>query len=257
MPSTEPSLYENVDVSTRQAYERFIEFERLMKSYSAQSSPHSRLNPTPLGLCAFALTTFILSMYNAGVGIPVTASHGVVMGLALFYGGLIQLLAGLLEFRIGNNFGALAFCSYGGFWLGLSSLYSGFFGFLGSMDSTTVNHAFGVFFLAWTIFTAAMFVSSLRTNVALVALFALLTLTFILLTACKFQNNDYNLQRAAGAFGIITSIIAWYGAFASLLKKGENSYFSLPVYNLAPQVSQVPTIVIDKPSRTNIHSQKM
>ncbi|UJR10802.1 hypothetical protein I4U23_014990 [Adineta vaga] len=256
--SHQQQYYETVETSTRTTYDRFLEFERLLKMYppTSSSSPRAapRLNPTPLGLCAFALTTFVLSMYNAGIGIPVTASHGVVMGLALFYGGLIQLIAGLLEFRIGNNFGALAFCSYGGFWLGLSSLNIYLFNFLNSIDIVTMNKAFGVFFLAWTIFTAAMLVSSLRTNVALIALFFCLTLTFILLTACKFQQNDYNLQRAAGVFGIITAVIAWYAAFASLLKKGENSYFSLPVYDLTPQI---PMVNIERPTSGNIRSQKI
>jgi succinate-acetate transporter protein len=244
--------YETIDVHTRTSYERFLEFERLMKMYPP-SSTH-RFNPTPLGLCAFALTTFILSMYNAGAIVPVTASHGAVMGLALFYGGLIQLLAGLLEFRIGNNFGALAFCSYGGFWLGLASLYVNVFGFLQGLDTATENKALGVFFLGWAIFTAAMFISSLRTNLALVALFFFLTITFILLTVCKFLQGNLDLQRAAGACGILTASIAWYAAFASLLKRGENSYFSLPVYNLAPQTPTV--IIVDKPS-TNILSRKM
>ncbi|CAF1391743.1 unnamed protein product [Adineta steineri] len=247
--------YETINIETRTSYERFLEFERLMKLYPSRSSPSVPFNPTPLGLCAFALTTFVLSMYNAGAIVPVEAPHGAVMGLALFYGGLIQLLAGLLEFRIGNNFGALAFCSYGGFWLGLASLFINSFGFLNdyATDPSVENKALGIFFLAWAIFTAAMFIASLRTNLALVALFFFLTITFILLTVCKFLQNDLNLQRAAGACGILTASIAWYAAFASLLKRGENSYFSLPVYNLSPQ----PTVIIaDKPS-SNIYSQKM
>ncbi|CAF1328452.1 unnamed protein product [Rotaria sp. Silwood1] len=243
--------YENIDVQTRASYERFLEFERLMKMYPPSSSQN--FNPTPLGLCAFALTTFILSMYNAGVAVPVTAPHGVVMGLALFYGGLIQLLAGLLEFRVGNNFGALAFCSYGGFWLGLASLYVESFNFLGNYPSDVQEKALGVFFLGWTIFTAALLVSSFRTNLALVALFFFLTLTFILLTASKFQLGHLNLQRAAGAFGIITAFIAWYAAFASLLKRGVNSYFSLPVYNLAPDSP----LIITNESSTHTRTQKI
>jgi succinate-acetate transporter protein len=219
----------------RTSYERFVEFERLMKMYP--STNYQGFNPTPLGLCGFALTTFVLSMYNAGAVVPVTAPHGAVMGLALFYGGLIQLLAGLLEFRIGNNFGALAFCSYGGFWLGLGSLYINSFNFLSgySSDPSVQDKALGVFLLGWTIFTAAMFISSFRTNLIIVLLFFFLTITFILLTASKFCLGDQNLQRAGGAFGILTASIAWYAAFASLLKKGENSCFNSPVCSLAPQ----------------------
>jgi succinate-acetate transporter protein len=245
--------YEPADTPTRASYERFLQFERLMKTYSSTPSP--RFNPTPLGLCAFALTLFVYSMYNAGATVPVdTPPIQIVMGLAFFYGGLIQLLAGLLEFRIGNNFAALAFCSYGGFWFGLASLYSYLFNFVSEVDDPTIlNKALGVFFLAWAIFTAAMFISSLRTNIVLIAFFFFLTITFILLTAYKFEQDHRDIQRAAGAFGILTSAIGWYAAFASLLKRNENSYFSLPVYNLAPQS---PVVIIDN-SSTDYGTQKL
>ena len=174
------------DHTDRTRYERFIEFERLMKLYPEKISEN--FNPTPLGLCGFALTTFVLSMYNSGAIVSIIAPHGAVMGLALFYGGLIQLLAGLLEFRIGHNFGALIFCSYGGFWLGLGSLNVSSFNFLGSYssDPSVQDKVLGIFLLGWTIFTAAMFISSLRTNLVIVFLFFFLTVTFLLLTASKF-----------------------------------------------------------------------
>jgi len=73
-------------------------------------------NPAPMGLAGFALTTFVLSMHNAGAGVDVTAPNGVVLGLALFYGGIVQFAAGMWEMRTGNTFGAVAFASYGGFW---------------------------------------------------------------------------------------------------------------------------------------------
>lgn len=246
--------YVNTDVApTRTSYERFLEFERLMRMYPSFSSSTRRFNPTPLGFCAFALTLFVFSMYNAGVAVPVSASHGVLMGLALFYGGVIQTIAGLLEFRVGNNINALTFCSYGGFWLGLASLYIGSFSFLFNMDITVQNKAFGIFFLAWAIFTFALLISSVRTNVVFIVLLFCLTLTFALLTACKLRQDDYNIQRAAGAFGILTAAIAWYAAFASLLIRGQNSYFSLPVINLAPST---PMMIIDEPL-TEIRSQKL
>ncbi|CAF1076371.1 unnamed protein product [Didymodactylos carnosus] len=217
-------------------YERFLQFQRLINLYDTQSAviPKKIGNPAPLGLCAFALTTFILSMYNAGATVPVTAHPGVVLGSAMFFGGLVQLLAGMWEFKAGNSFGALAFSAYGGFWLSVAALYVKAFGFLDDYndDHVTINNALGVFFLGWTIFTFAMFIASHRTNGVLMALFFFLTLTFILLTASKFQNDHLNLKRAAGAFGILTSAIAWYGAFAALLTP-DTSYFALPVYDLS------------------------
>jgi succinate-acetate transporter protein len=82
-----------------------------------------------------------------------------------------------------------------------------------------------------------MFVSALRTNLSTALFFFFLTLTFILLTASRFLQLDPNLLRASGAFGILTAAIGWYIAFASLHIKGENSYFNLPVFSLAPKAS--------------------
>lgn len=227
---------------TKETFERFQEFERLMREYAANPGPAKKpFNPTPLGLCAFSLTTFILSMYNAGAGIPVTYSHGAVMGCALFYGGMIQFIAGLLEYRIGNDIGALAFCSYGGFWMGLASLFISSFGFLDKTDTVSLNNSLGILFIAWAIFSGSMTVATLRTNLVLCVLLFVVMVTFVLLAASKFMNADANLQRAGGAFGILAAFLAWYLAFASLFKKGQNSYFELPVVSLAPKPAPIAT----------------
>jgi succinate-acetate transporter protein len=225
----------DLDANSRLSYERFREFERLMSFYP-RGTVHA-MNPTPLGFCAFALTLFVYSMYMAGATVPIGTSAGPAMGLALFYGGLIQLIAGLLEFRLGNNFYALTFCSYAGFWLGLGSLYvQGSFTFFYSITDTTVQaKALGVFFLGWTIFTLAMLISSIRTNIALILFFFFLMLTYILFQASYFLMINTNLQAAGGAIGIFTSAIAWFIGFASLLRRGDNSYFNLPNYSLEPK----------------------
>src|SRR5579863_10314809 len=111
-------------------------------------------NPAPLGLCAFALTTFVLSTINAG-WFPAGATN-VVVGLALFYGGLGQILAGMWEFRSGNTFGATAFTSYGGFWLSFAIILIPGTGVLAAI-LPVVHSALGVYLLAWAIFTALMF----------------------------------------------------------------------------------------------------
>jgi len=223
--------------SSRMTYERFIEFERLMKGYGGGSGG---MNPTPLGFCAFSLTLFVYSFYICGATVPMGTSPAAAMGLGLFYGGVILLIVGLLEFRLGNNFLALTFCSYAGHWLGLASLYvSGSFGFMSTVvasgDTTVFAKALGVFFLGWLIFTICMLIASVRTNVHLVSFFFFLMVTFVLLTTGYFLMGDYNTLRSAGAFGIFTSIIGWYIGFANLLKKGDNSYFNLPNYSLAPK----------------------
>jgi len=226
----------DLDANSRTTYERFLEFERSMRVYPRGAH---LMNPTPLGFCAFALTLFVYSMIMAGATVPEPTTPSAAMGLGLFYGGLIQLIAGLLEFRVGNNFYALAFCSYAGYWFGLASLYvSGSFGFFGTSgvsDATAQANCLGIFYLGWTIFTLCMLISSVRTNVALILFFFFLMLTYVLFTAGYFLTVNYNLQRAGGAIGIFTAAIAWFIGFASLLRRGDNSYFNLPNYSLEPK----------------------
>lgn len=195
-------------------------------------------NPAPLGLMGFALTTFVLSCCNAGIfGVSATSPPNVVTGLALFYGGLAQLLAGMWEFTTGNTFGATAFASYGAFWLSYAAILVPWFGvaegFLGHEQA--LPPAVAIFLLGWTIFTFLMWLATLRTNLALSALFASLTLTFLLLTIAEYKGSathGLRVKRAGGFFGVFTAVIAWYLALAGILTH-ENSYFTLPVGNLS------------------------
>jgi succinate-acetate transporter protein len=155
-------------------------------SERAVSAAPAIANPGPLGLCAFALTTFVLSSVNAGL---IPGADKIVIGLALFYGGAVQVLAGMWEFRTGNTFGATAFSSYGAFWLAI-----GFTIWQGLVPSTT---AFGFFLLGWTIFTGLMFFGTLRINMALVIVFALLFLTFLALTIGALGAGAGLIKRAA------------------------------------------------------------
>lgn len=162
-------------------------------------------NPAPLGLCAFALTTFVLSASNAGLIPGGPAAAKIVIGLALFYGGLAQLLAGMWEFRAGNTFGATAFTSYGAFWLAVGATLQ-----LNLIPNLT---AFAYFLLGWTIFTVLMTLGTLRTNWALITVFVLLSLTFLLLTIGFFGAGTIGL---GGWFGILTALAAWYTALATI-----------------------------------------
>src|SRR3954465_10640885 len=122
--------------------------------------PSPIADPGPLGLAAFALTTFVLSMFNADlVG---AGGEPVVFGLAFAYGGLAQLLAGMWEFRTGNTFGAVAFTSYGAFWLSFWAFEQFYADKITS--PVTTGHAVGLFLIAWGIFTAYMFIASLRVS---------------------------------------------------------------------------------------------
>src|SRR6266581_1196225 len=137
----------------------------------AEAAAPAVANPAPLGLSAFALTTFVLSASNAGFIFPAVFTGGtVVVGLALFYGGIVQLVAGIQEFRQGNTFGATAFCSYGGFWLALGFTLLPGSGIVAAYKASTDLHAaLGYFLLGWTIFTGLMFLGTLRSNIALMA----------------------------------------------------------------------------------------
>lgn len=170
-------------------------------------------NPAPLGLCAFALTTFVLSAANAKL---FTGSE-IVIGLALFYGGLAQMLAGMWEFKTGNTFGATAFTSYGAFWLAVAATLQ--------LKLIPPGNAFAFFLLGWTIFTGIMLLAALRTNMALILLFALLFVTFILLTLGAFGMPT---EQIGGYLGLATAAVAWYTALAGLLS-ATKSAFTLPV----------------------------
>jgi succinate-acetate transporter protein len=187
-------------------------------------------DPGPLGLAGFAATTFVLSMINAnlvgGKALPV------VLGLALAYGGIAQLLAGMWEFRTGNTFGAVAFSSFGAFWISFYILVHIAAPTLGS----EAGSAIGLYLWTWGIFTTYMFFASLRTTGAVALVFLLLAITFIILgignSALAGGTSATNgTIKLGGWFGIFTAIVAWYASFAAVI----NSTFGrvvLPVFPL-------------------------
>lgn len=181
-------------------------------------------DPGPLGLAGFALTTFVLSMFNAGL--VSHAGEPIVLGLALAYGGLAQLLAGLWEFRTGNTFGAVAFCSFGAFWI---SYWAFVAFFAGDVPAAHVGDAVGLYLIAWGIFTAYMFIASLRTTVAISLVFILLTVTFFLLGIGNSGGNE-GVVEAGGWFGLATAVAAWYASFAAV----TNSTFGRTVLPVRP-----------------------
>lgn len=195
-----------------------------MADIAAERPAATTANPAPLGLSAFALTTFVLSAANAGW----ISAPNIVLGLALFYGGLVQLVAGVQEFRAGNTFGATAFCSYGGFWLSIGVIFTPAFGVLTAYKGAALGTAVGVYLLGWTIFTGLMFLGTLRANLALIVVFALLFVTFLVL-AIGYLAGASGLITFGGILGILTALAAWYTALAGILASGKNM-FSLPVW---------------------------
>lgn len=189
----------------------------------APPSTHRFANPAPLGLSAFALTTFVLSVCNAraqGITTP-----NIVVGLAVFYGGLVQLLAGMWEISLENTFGGTALASYGGFWMSFGAIYIPWFGILDAYAGREdeLGSALGFYLLGWCIFTWGLSLCTMKSTVMFFALFFLLGLTFLLLAISEFQGGAVNVKRAAGGLGVVVACVAWYNAFAGLSNK-QNSY---------------------------------
>ncbi|KAI5308913.1 hypothetical protein KEM55_004539 [Ascosphaera atra] len=193
-------------------------------------------NPAPLGLCAFALTTFVLSLINLQTR-GVTAPN-IVVASAYGYGGIVQLLSGMWEMAAGNTFGATALSSYGGFWLSYAiTLTPGGFEIADSITSSNgtsaLNNAQGFWLIGWFIFTTIMCFLTVRSTVAFFSLFFLLDMTFLLLAIGHFMQNadgspSVGIIKAGGVFGLLAAFAAWYNAFAGIADD-SNSFFIAPV----------------------------
>src|SRR3954463_9332298 len=170
-------------------------------------------DPAPLGLAGFALTTFVLSMFNAGL--ISSAGEPIVFGLALAYGGVAQILAGMWEFKNNNAFGATAFTSYGAFWLSFWA-FEQFFA--KGIPEAQLGDAVGVYLIGWGIFTAYMWVASFRVSVAVNIVFLLLAPTFILLGIGDATANE-TITHIGGYLGVATAIAAWYASFAGVTNR--------------------------------------
>jgi uncharacterized protein len=168
-------------------------------------------DPGPLGLAGFAMTTFILSMFNADL--VNKGGEPVVLGVALAYGGVAQILAGMWEFRTGNTFGAVAFTSFGAFWLSYWALVTFF---VDSIPAANAGAAIGLYLWAWAIFTTYMFIASLRTTVAVAVVFFLLAITFVLLGAGN-SGDHTTVIKWGGYIGLLTAAAAWYASFAAVV----------------------------------------
>ncbi len=156
-------------------------------------------NPAVVGLAGFGMTTFLLQLHNLGL-----MGWGPVLGMGIIFGGLAQLIAGLQEQKMGNNFGYSAFVSYGAFWIGLSLIK--LFNHFGIYVSETSD--VGFYLIAWTLYTLIMFIASFRVHKAMVFTFATLLLGFILLDLEHFGFPE--LKTAAAIDLIICAFAAWY-----------------------------------------------
>lgn len=167
-------------------------------------------DPAPLGLAAFALTTFLLSAQNANW----TKGTAPFLGFAFAYGGLCQLLAGMWEFRNRNVFGATAFSTYGGFWIGLA-LYVELVA-PGAKNVVQVHNDEAWILLAFLIFNTYMLLWSSGVNLAVMGVFLTLEVTEILLVIANFRNST-GLAHWGGYIGVVTAAVAWYTSAAGVI----------------------------------------
>lgn len=204
----------------------------LMEAFGGDMNPglmvppsHHFANPAPLGLCAFALTTFVLCTCTAKAqGITIT---NVVVGPAMFYGGIVQVMAGIWEIACENTFGGTALSSYGGFWMSYGAINIPWFGIQDAYKGNEEQfaNAMGFYLLAWSIFTYGLCICTMKSTVMFFLLFFLLGHTFLLLSIGSFSGKE-GITRAGGILGIVVAFVAWYNAFAGITEK-HNSYVVL------------------------------
>ena len=168
-------------------------------------------NPAPLGLMGFGMTTVLLNLHNAGI----FELGSMILAMGIFYGGIAQVIAGIMEWKKGNTFGTTAFTSYGLFWLSLVALIV--MPKMGLINPPN-NSAMVAYFLMWGIFTGGLYIGTLKLNRALQFIFASLTLLFFLLAIGDLTNNPI-LKHIAGYEGIICGFSAIYTGLAQVLNE--------------------------------------
>lgn len=172
-------------------------------------------NSAPLALLAFAVTTFMLSMVNADA--IAKGVEPVVFGVALMFGGLTQLLAGLIQLRTGNTFAGVLFAGFGAFWMSLFAIVQWF---LADVPAAQVGHALGLFLYAFGIFVVVMLAASFRTNAVVVLALTILVFAFFFLAAGNYGGHT-TLIHWGGYTGLAAAACAFYLALAELC---ESSY---------------------------------
>jgi len=180
-------------------------------------------NPAPLGLLAFGMTTVLLNLHNAGF----FELNSMILAMGIFYGGLAQVVAGIMEWKKNNTFGTTAFTSYGFFWLSLVALV--LIPKFGLPALATNKDGMSAYLAVWGLFTAVMFVATLRLSRALQFIFASLAILFFLLAIGDYTENA-GLKQFAGYEGIVCGLSAMYAGLAQVL----NEVFAKTVLPLGP-----------------------
>ncbi|KAJ7626164.1 GPR1/FUN34/yaaH family-domain-containing protein [Roridomyces roridus] len=189
--------------------------------------PSGIANPVPMGLFAFAGTTFILSMVNVQTR-AVTHSN-IVLGMAMFAGGLTQFIAGMWQFPRGNVFGATVFSSYGSFWMSYGSIFIPFFGIADAYeDPQELANAIGIYLIVWLMLTLFFLLAVIRVNLAYSSLLGVFSMCYTTLIAAEFTGS-VRLTKAGGVFGIAGALIAYYIGVSEMLEAEKTAIVRLPL----------------------------
>lgn len=196
--------------------------------YEVNSGKSKFANPFPLGLASFAFSTLVLSLIN--IQVRGVTNNSVLVGACLFFGGFIELIAGLLCYPLGNTHGLTAFGGFGGFWISYGCIIADPFHVISSYgnDKEMLNNALGLFFIGWTIFTFLIVMCTLKSSWGLFLLFVFLDLTYMMSAIGNFTNNTAVLK-LGGYFGIIASTCGWYSLYAGV-SDGTNTYLPMKAY---------------------------
>ncbi|KAJ7347374.1 FUN34 transmembrane protein [Mycena albidolilacea] len=213
--------------NTHREYDPDLEQGGVISTSEGRAHPSGIGNPGPMGLFAFASTTFILSMYNVQTrGI---AHSNVVVGMAIFAGGLTQFIAGMWELPRGNVFGATAFSSYGAFWMSYATIFIPSSGILDAYsDPDELASALGIYLVTWLMVTLFFLLAVIRKNVAYTLLLSALSIAFACLAAAQFSQSVM-VTKAGGVFGIITALIAYYIGVSEMLAAERRAIVTLPL----------------------------
>lgn len=169
-------------------------------------------HPAPVGLCGFALSTFVQSLVNLNA--RNVTNGNIVIGLGFFYGGMVQILAGMWSIAVGDIFSATAFTSYGSYWLSFAAISTESFGIRASFDNEQeFNSCMGFYLIGWFIFTFFMLLCTIRTNIVSFGLYLFMDLGF-LFTATAAFSGEIVFNKVAGACGLVSCLCAWYDAFS-------------------------------------------
>lgn len=190
----------------------YLKKGKLMNDQNTLQIKDATANPAPLGLMGFGMTTVLLNLHNAG-GYEM---NSMILAMGICYGGLAQVIAGIMEWKKNNTFAATAFISYGFFWLSLVALIV-----MPKLNLATAatEPAMAAYLALWGLFTAVMFVGTFRLNRALQVVFGTLTILFFLLAYSDFSGAGADFKHATGYEGIVCGLSAIYAGLAQVLNE--------------------------------------